>query len=250
MVNTVKALTAYYLTIDDSLLITGDLSVSSFVNLGDRLTVRANGYSGTIRSVPLVDTAESSLAFYKYKHMRATNADDMWLMGQNYWFNGGYSVGTPGLGMCLNISTIGSVIAPFKIITPLIYSNTMRANGANQITLEDNVTISGNLVVNGSSNYKPYWVAGKVSTAGAQLVSKGRYSFTSARVSAGLYTITPSSTNPFDGTTYIVNLSFQVEGANATGRIVNSSLSASSFQVMTCVNTILADCIFHFTVLT
>ena len=63
MVNTVKALTADYLTIDDGLLRTGNFSVSSFVNLGDRLTVRANGYSGTIRCVPFVDTAESSLTF-------------------------------------------------------------------------------------------------------------------------------------------------------------------------------------------
>ena len=112
MINTVKALTADYLTIDDSAVVTGNLAVSSFVNIGDRLTVRADGYNGTIRCIPLVDTSESSLTFYNYEDMRVTVADDVWLMGQNYWSNGGYSIGTPGLSMCLNISVIGSVKAP------------------------------------------------------------------------------------------------------------------------------------------
>ena len=112
MINTVKALTADYLTIDDSAVVTGNLAVSSFVNIGDRLTVRADGYNGAIRCIPLVDTSESSLTFYNYEDMRVTVADNVWLMGQNYWSNGGYSIGTPGLSMCLNISVIGSVKAP------------------------------------------------------------------------------------------------------------------------------------------
>ena len=138
MINTVKALTADYITIDDSAVITWNLAVSSFVNIGDRLTVRGDGYNGTIRCILLVDASEPSLTFYNCRDMRATNADGMWLMVQSYWFNGGYSIGTPGLGMCLNIFTIGSVKAPYKIITPSIYSNKLIANGATERTLEDN----------------------------------------------------------------------------------------------------------------
>ena len=124
-----------------------------------------------------------------------------------------------------------------------------RASNATVITLQDDVTITGNLVVNGSSNYKPYWLAGKVNSSGVLQVSKGRSSFTSSRVSAGLYTITPPTTNPFDGTNYVVNLICQVESAYATASAVTSTLSASSFQVMIYVNNILADCVFHLSVI-
>ena len=117
------------------------------------------------------------------------------------------------------------------------------------ITLEDDVLITGNLVVNGSSNYKPYWIAGKVNTNGSILATKGRYAFTCSRAGVGLYTITPNGSTPFSDTNSIVNLSCQVESAYATARIVNSSLSVSSFQIMTYVNNSLADCIFHFIVL-
>ena len=71
------------------------LSVLGKVVLGNRFTVSADGYSGSIRCVPLIDTSESSLTFYKYTDMRFGAADDMWPMGQNAWFTGGYSIGTP-----------------------------------------------------------------------------------------------------------------------------------------------------------
>ena len=143
----------------------------------------------------------------------------------------------------------------YKVITPLLYATKIKASKATVITLEDDVLITGNLVVNGSSNYKPYWIAGKVNTNGFILATQGRYTyiyiyiFTSSRTSTGLYIVTPNGSTPFSDTNYIINISFQIEGANATGRIVNSSLSVSSFQIMTYVNNILADCSFHFTVL-
>ena len=52
--------------------------------------------------------------------MRFARSDDVWLMGQHYWFYGGYSSGTPVLGMCLNISTIGTVTANYELRTPLV----------------------------------------------------------------------------------------------------------------------------------
>ena len=144
MINTVEALTSDYLTVDDSAVITGNLAVSSFANIGDRLTVRSDGFNGSMRCIPLVAASEPSIKFYKYRHVRSSNADDMWLMGQTSWFNGGYSIGTPGLGMCLNIPAFGSVKAPYKIITPLIYTDRILGNGAAQITIDDNVILTGN----------------------------------------------------------------------------------------------------------
>ena len=62
-----------------------------------------DGYNRRIRCVPLVDASESSLPFYRYTDMRFTAAGDMWLMGQNSWFNSGYSIGMLVKGMCLNV---------------------------------------------------------------------------------------------------------------------------------------------------
>ena len=53
----------------------------------------------------------------------------------------------------------------------------------------------------------------------------------------------------FSDTCYIVNITCQFEGAYASARVVNSSLTAASFQLMTYVNTTSSDCIFHITVL-
>jgi hypothetical protein len=51
-----------------------------------------DGYNGSIRCVPIVDTSESSLTLYRYTDMRFAAAGDMWLMGQNSWFNTCYSI--------------------------------------------------------------------------------------------------------------------------------------------------------------
>ena len=64
-VDSIRALTLEYLTIGDSMIITWYLLVSGIVNLGNVSTIRADGYNGTIRCVPLVDGSESSLTFYK-----------------------------------------------------------------------------------------------------------------------------------------------------------------------------------------
>ena len=49
--------------------------------------------------------------------MRFSLADGMWLMGPNSWFNGGYSIGTPVLGMCFNIGSTGAVRIPYTLKT-------------------------------------------------------------------------------------------------------------------------------------
>ena len=118
MINTVKALTADYLAVDDSLLITGDLSVASYVNIRDKLTVSIDGSGGSIRCTSVVDNSESSIAFYKYINKRSTNAGDVWISGVNSWGSPGFSIGTNALNACLNISDVGSVSAAYKILKP------------------------------------------------------------------------------------------------------------------------------------
>ena len=100
-----------------------------------------DGYNVSIRCVPLVDTSESSLTVYRYTDMRFTTAGDSWLMGQNSSFSSGYSIGTPVKGMCLNIVTDGNITIHYVLETPGIMSDIIRALTAEQITIDDIVTI-------------------------------------------------------------------------------------------------------------
>ena len=131
-----------------------------------------------------------------------------------------------------------------SIGTGYINVDEIRAFRESIITVQENVVINGSLVVNGSItayNSNPFWIAGKVNSNGVVQSSKGRYTYTCTRNGNGLYTITPAATSPFDNTYYIVNLTCQVEGAYTSARVVNSSLSVSSFQVLTYVNAVLLD---------
>ena len=83
----------------------------------------------------------------------------MWV---NCWNRVGYTLGTPVLDSCLTIYDAGTITADYRTMTPLLHAIRMRGNGATHITLDDNVITNGNIVVNGSSKYKPCWIAGKV----------------------------------------------------------------------------------------
>ena len=132
----------------------------------------------------------------------------MWISGLNSWSRVGYSIGTPALNNCFNISNSGAITIDHRLITPLLYSTKIKASNATVITLEDDVLIIGNLVVNGSSKYKPYWIAGKVNTNGSIRATKGRYAFTRSRASVGLYTIRHNGSTPFSDNNYrVVKLS-------------------------------------------
>ena len=87
--------------------------------------------------------------------MRITTPGDMWVCGVNCWGRAGYTHGTPVLNSCLNISDSGAATADVKLRTPLILIDIIRGNGADQVTIGDDVIITGNLVLNGSFEYKP-----------------------------------------------------------------------------------------------
>lgn len=183
--------------------------------------------------------------------MRFARSDDVWLMGQHYWFYGGYSSGTPVLGMCLNISTIGTVTANYELRTPLVYADKLQGNGASQVIIDGNVIITGNLTVNGSSNYKPFWEAGKVDgTTLNSLATNGRSGFTVTRVSgysAGVYYIKFGS-NPYNDAHYVINVSNQ---ASVYCKLWESAIpTVNGFYIVWYTNaTTPANAIIHFQLL-
>ena len=71
------------------------------------------------------------------------------------------------------------------------------------------LAVTGNLTVSGNVTMPGYMLAaGMVSATGTKLTSTGQVSYTSSRVSAGIYQITFASAHPL-GVNYIVNVSSQ-----------------------------------------
>ena len=132
-------------TINRHCAIQNNLSVLGNSEFNNLTRIQASGQGGgTLRIEPSVDGQETSTGYYNRSHLRATVAGDMWVGGLNCWGLAGYSIGTTVLGNGLTISSIGPVKAPYKIITPLIYTDRILGNGAAQLTIDDNVILTGN----------------------------------------------------------------------------------------------------------
>jgi hypothetical protein len=117
---------------------------------------------------------------------------------------------------------------------------------ANQVlNATNNITTLQTQIANIPS---PFWIAGKIAANGTTvLTSRGRYGYTVSRNGAGYYTITPDT--PFLDNTYIVNLTCQVDGQNATARVVNASATTTSFAILAYNNNVATDQIVHFLVI-
>ena len=143
--------------------------------------------------MPLVDTSESSLTCRRYTDLGCSAAGAMWFVGQHSWCKSGYSIGTPVKGMCLNIHIDGNITMYYDVQAREVMVDTIRRRVAEQVTLDDSVIISGNIVLHGSVKYKPVWVAGKINGANLTTISTvGRYGFTVSRVAtvaAGVFTL-------------------------------------------------------------
>ena len=153
-----------------------------------------------------------------------------------------------------------------SIDTPYINVNELRAHDTEEITIYENTHIigelgvSGNIICSGSIyannltsgtvSANPFWIAGKVNSAGTALSSLGRNTYGCTKQATGQYTITPSSANPFPNANYIIQLTCQVTGINATAHVVSASVSTTAFNILTYINGSVADCAFHFTVST
>jgi hypothetical protein len=173
----------------------------------------------------------------------------MWVAGANCWVSGdSFTIGTNGVGSCLNINKEGWVDVPLYLTTQELVTDSIRAQTAEFITINDNVIITGNLRVDGilEGNANPFYIAGKISANGDVMSSKGRYGFTCVR-SGTSYSITPSPS--FGTMNYIISATPQVDSASALCRISSSTMTADTFVVATYVNNAQAACMFHFTVI-
>ena len=139
------------------LLVTGNCSIKNNLSvLGNNdllntMNIKTSGQGGgNLRIEPSVDGQETSIGYYNRSDLRATVAGDMWVGGLNCWGLAGDSIGTVVIGNCLNISNVGTVKAPYKMKTPLIYTDKIIGNGATQVTIDDDVIITGNLHITGT----------------------------------------------------------------------------------------------------
>jgi hypothetical protein len=110
-------------------------------------------------------------------------------------------------------------------------------------------SIAKNLIVNGIlvdslNSLCPFWICGDVSANAATYTqTRGNHGYSCTRVGVGFYTMAPAS--PFSDTSYIVNITCQVDGSTAFARVVNTSVSTSSFQLITYISNAASDCVFR-----
>ena len=135
----------------------------------------------------------------------------------------------------------------------MVQTNTIVAYGADEITFDDNVLISGNLNITGhisAKNINPFWTGGKVNGTNLGVLSVvGRYG----------YTVTRSTTYPI-GVYYI---KFNTEHSNANNVISlttqatgfcrvwdgNIPTAAGLYDVTSTINNILTDLKCYFPVI-
>ena len=68
------------------------------------------------------------------------------------WDNHGYSIGTPVLNNCLNITLDGNLDAAYGLTTPAITVNNISASTSEYLNIGDNAVITGYLSVGGDVN--------------------------------------------------------------------------------------------------
>ena len=154
------------------------------------------------------------------------------------------------------VETIGNVVAGGVVST-----NTIVGNGANEVTIADNLVVTGNLTVNGSSNISgvssnPFWVAGIVDGNNLNIIAtKGQVSFTVSRLTnypTGVYKITYDQPHP-DGANHIVLVHSRTSNSYLTPYLVEAPTphTANYFHVTlrNTTATALANELFHFSVL-
>ena len=99
----------------------------------------------------------------------------------------------------------------------MVQTNKVLAYGANEITLDDNVLITGNLNITGNiyaRNINPFWTGGKVNGTNLNILSViGRYGYTVTRCTTcpiGVYCI--ESNTEHSNAKYVISLTIQATG--------------------------------------
>jgi hypothetical protein len=122
-----------------------------------------------------------------------------------------------------------------------VETNTVRANGASQVSVDADLVVYGNVTINGSLiNYNPFWVSGRVAGSNlAILKSNGEYGFTVSRpagaeFATGVYKITFNT--PAPDANYVISLA-QIGSGNIKVWDYNSAFdgrpAATHFYVVT-----------------
>ena len=109
-------------------------------------------FGGSIRIIPALDNNEASIGYYNYNDARWTTTGDAWVAGINCWDKQGYSIGTPVLNNCLNITLDGNLDAAYGLTTPAITVNNISASTSEYLNIGDNAVITGYLSVGGDVN--------------------------------------------------------------------------------------------------
>ena len=109
-------------------------------------------FGGSIRIIPAPDNNEASVGYYNYNKARWTATGDAWVCGVNCWDKQGYSIGTPVSNNCFNLSLNGNVDIPYGIMTPAITVDSIRAFVDEQLTINDNVILTGDTTIGGKCN--------------------------------------------------------------------------------------------------
>lgn len=79
--------------------------------MSGRVRVTGDGSAGTIRVVPVVNSNESTIAFYTNSNLSGTGAGDYWVIGQNAYSAGvgNLGIGTEVSGLIMSFSNNGNV---------------------------------------------------------------------------------------------------------------------------------------------
>ena len=83
---------------------------------------------------------------------RWTTIGNAWVCGVNCWDKQGYSIGTPVLNDCFNINLNGHVDIPYTVHTPKSMVDSIKSLLDDQITINDNVIVAGDIMISGRCN--------------------------------------------------------------------------------------------------
>ena len=107
---------------------------------------------GCIRIIPALNSNGASIAYYNCIDARWTTTGDAWVCGVNCWDNQAYSIGTPVLNNYFSININGNVDIPCNVHTPEIMVDSIKSLVNDQTTINDNVILPGDIIINGRCN--------------------------------------------------------------------------------------------------
>lgn len=125
--------------------------------VGQSLDVKGSSMWGQARLIPLVDSTEAAISFYRYSNLTQTNAGDTWILGHQ---TAGAQSGSFGLGCYGSSGTITAITANNNGFVG-IAGNT---NPSFALDVLGNINFTGSLYQSGSQYISSQWT-----TAGSNI---------------------------------------------------------------------------------